>query len=258
MATKTITTPTEPRTTKEYDERLKALYLGARKDVQAVQVPPVRVIRVEGNEPPGSEQYQQAIAVLYGIAYTLKMGLKFGQLAEPPGYFDYKVGALETLWWSTAKRFEITDAATLRWQAYLMVPGFVTRKLFNAARKLAQAKKPDVPYERATLATFHEGPAVQMLHVGPYDRELHTVQALHDYVAEHGLVVRGKHHEIYLSDPGRTAPTKLKTVIRLPVKRGRPKKQVPAVPRHTGGTRRSRRSQPASATRAPSSTSPAG
>jgi hypothetical protein len=232
MATKTITTPTKPRSTKEYDELLKTLYGRARKNAELVQAPPVRVIRVEGNEPPGSEQYQQAIAVLYGIAYTLKMGLKFGQLAKPAGYFDYKVGALETLWWSTAKHFEITNAATLHWQAYLMVPEFVTRKLFNEAWKLAQAKKPDVPYERATLATFHEGPVVQMLHVGPYDRELVAIEALHTYMAEHGLVAAGKHHEIYLSDPGRTAPAKLKTVIRLPVKRGRARKQRAAVPRH--------------------------
>ena len=110
-----------------------------------------------------------------------------------------------------------------------MVPDFVTRRLFNQARKLTQAKKPDVQYEHASLATFHEGPAVQMLHVGPYDQELVSIEALHAYVAEHGLAVAGKHHEIYLSDPGRTAPAKLKTVIRLPVKRGRSRKRVPAV-----------------------------
>jgi hypothetical protein len=227
MATRTTAAPTKPRSTQEYDDLLKALYAGARKKVELIQVPPVRIIRVEGNEPPGSEQYQQAIAVLYGIAYTLKMGLKFGQLAQPPGYFDYKVGALETLWWSDAKRFEITDAAHVHWQAFLTVPDFVTRKLFNEARKLAQAKKPDVPYERATLATFHEGPAVQMLHVGPYDRELVSVETLHAYMNEHGLAGAGKHHEIYLNDPGRTAPAKLKTVIRLPVKAQRGKKKPP-------------------------------
>jgi hypothetical protein len=213
--------PGRARTAKQYEDLLKALYGGASRKVRAIQVPPVRVIRVAGHEPPGSAEFQQAIAVLYGIAYTLKMGLKSGQLEQPPGYFDYKVGALETLWWSLAEQLDIADATTLRWQAFLMVPDFVTRKLFNEARRIAQARKPDVPYERATVTTFHEGPAVQMLHVGPYDRELVSVEALHAYMAEHGLKVSGKHHEIYLNDPGRTAPAKLKTVIRLPVRAGK-------------------------------------
>lgn len=215
---KTLPTPSGIRTAEEYDGFLKTLYKGAKARVEEIQVPAVRVIRVEGNEPPGSEQYQQAISVLYGIAYTLKMGLKLGKLEKPPRYFDFTVGALETLWWSVGKQIEIGNAKTLRWQAYLMVPDFVTRKLFNEARRLAQVKHPELPYELAALATFHEGPCVQTLHVGPYDQEGPTIQALHDHIAANNFAAAGKHHEIYLSDPGRTKPEKLKTVIRQPVK----------------------------------------
>ncbi len=205
------------RTGKAYDDLLKALYAGVRRHVEEISIPPVQAICVTGNEPPGTKQYQDAVASLYGIGYSLKMGLKFEKLPRPAGYFDYKVGALETLWWSVSGEFDISNAATLRWQAYLMVPGFMTTKLFEEARKQAAAKHPEIPYHVVTLTTVEEGRAVQMLHVGRYDREKPPIDALHAYVAANGLVVTGKHHEIYMSDPRRTKPDKLKTVIRLGV-----------------------------------------
>jgi hypothetical protein len=204
-------------TSKDYDGLLKALYASVKPRAQEIEIPPVRALCVSGNETPASRQYQQAIAVLYGIGYSLKMGLKYGKLARPAGYFDYKVGALETLWWSTAGELDIANPATLRWQAYLMVPAFVTGALIAAARDLAKAKHPDLPYESATLQTLEEGRSVQMLHVGPYDQERPTIAVLERYVADHGLAVTGRHHEIYISDPRRTRPEKLKTVIRLAV-----------------------------------------
>ena len=119
------------RTTKAYDDLLKLLYVGVKARVEEVEIPSLPVVSVSGNEPPASKQFQDAIGILYGIGYGLKMGLKFGKIARPKGYFDYKVGALETLWWSTAKDFDITNAKTLRWRAYLMVPGFVTSDLVD-------------------------------------------------------------------------------------------------------------------------------
>lgn len=213
------------RTTKAYDNLLKLLYTGVKSQVEEIEVPPLPVIAVTGNEPPGSQQYQDAIAVLYGIGYTLKMGLKFGKLPRPAGYFDYKVGALETFWWSVRGEVEITNPATLRWQAYLMVPSFVTRKLFDETRKQAGAKRPATPYDIAKLVTVNEGRAVQVLHTGPYDQERPTIERLHAYAADHGLALSGKHHEIYISDPRRTPPAKLKTVIRQAVK-PRPRKRA--------------------------------
>jgi hypothetical protein len=187
--------------------------------VQELRVPRVRVLAVSGDEPPGSAQYRDAIATLYGIGYSLRMGLKFGKLPRPAGYFDYQVGALETLWWSTGKVFEIANPKTVRWQAFLMVPSFVSNRLVEAARSLAKAKHPELPYERAALTTLAEGRSVQVLHVGPYHAEQPAIDRLHAYMTDHGLVASGKHHEIYLSDPGKTRPERLRTVIRIPVKR---------------------------------------
>jgi hypothetical protein len=206
------------RTAKAYDSLLKTLYMGAKREVEEIEIPPLQVLSVTGNQPPASKQFQEAIAVLYGIGYSLKMGLKFGKLARPKKYFDYKVGALEVVWWSIQKELDISDPKTLRWQAYLMVPSFVTKKLVDQAAKLAKSKHPEIPYETATLATVREGRSVQMLHVGRYDMEQPTIEKLNTYAADHGLSITGKHHEIYISDPRRTSPEKLKTVIRLAVK----------------------------------------
>ena len=205
------------RTAKAYDALLNASYIKVKPHVEEIDLPAIQMICVTGNEPPGSKQYQDAIAVLYGVGYGLKMGLKFGKLPRPKGYFDYRVGALGTFWWSTGKTLEIDNPATLHWKAYLMVPAFVSEKLVGKARRLAGAKHPDFPYERAAPASVEEGRSVQMLHVGPYDKEQPTVAELHRFVAEHGLAVTGRHHEIYISDPRRTKPEKLKTVIRFAV-----------------------------------------
>ncbi len=205
------------RTTKAYDGLLKMLYAGVKRQVEEIEIPSVQAICVTGNQPPTTKQYQDAIAVLYGVGYSLKMGLTFGKLPTPAGYFDYKVGALETFWWSVGKEVDITNPATLRWQAYLMIPAFVTEKFVDEARALAKAKHPELPYEGAELATIDEGRSVQMLHVGRYDMERPTIDMLHAYAADNGLVIAGKHHEIYISDPRKTQPEKLKTVIRYAV-----------------------------------------
>jgi len=206
------------RTTKAYGEFLKALYITSKPRVEEIVIPPVRVISVTGRQPPAAKQYQDAIAVLYGIGYSLKMGLKFGTLSKPTEYFDYNVGALETFWWSAGKKFDIANPKTLRWQACLMVPAFVTKTLLTEARTLAQTKHPEIPYAAAALTSIDEGRSVQMLHVGRYDMEQPTIDELHAYLAAHGLAVSGKHHEIYISDPRRTRPEKLRTVIRLAVR----------------------------------------
>lgn len=205
------------RTGRAFDDFLGALYMKAKRDAEEIVVPPLRVISVRGNEPPAGQQFQRAIAVLYGIGYGLKMGMKSGKLPRPAGHFDYKVGALGTFWASTHGAFDISDAASLRWQAYLIVPAFVSKRLFERARAQARAKHPEVPYDSATFEVLREGRSVQALHVGPYDQEQPTVERIHRYLDDHGLVVKGRHHEIYISDPRRTSPAKLKTVIRFAV-----------------------------------------
>jgi hypothetical protein len=200
-----------------YDDLLNALYMKVKPAVEELEPPPVQVISVNGREPPTARPYQEAIAALYGIGYGLKMGLKFEKLPRPKAWFDYRVGALETFWWSTGPTFRIDDAGTLCWQAYLMVPRFVSKALVDEARRQAQAKHPETPYDRVALEIVDEGRSVQALHTGPYDKEQPTIDRLHQYIGDHGLLASGRHHEIYISDPRRTKPEKLKTVIRLGV-----------------------------------------
>jgi hypothetical protein len=206
------------RTSAEYDTLLDALYRKVKARVVEVHVPSVKVIAVRGTEPPASSQYQQAISAIYGIGYTLKMGLSFGKIRAPKRWFDYRVGALETLWWSTGKTFCVSDPKTLRWQAFLMVPDFVSGTLFDVAREQARAKHPDVPFEQVSLEALDACRAVQVLHVGPWSEEQASIDRLQTYVDEQRLAITGRHHEIYLSDPRRTAPARLKTVIRFPVR----------------------------------------
>lgn len=206
-------------TSQEYDKLLKDLYMGVKQKIEEVIIPPVKIIAVSGNEPPASKQYQTAIACLYGIGYTLKMGLKFGKLPKPKNYFDYKVGALETLWWSLkGAKFDISNPKILRWKAYLMVPQFIDKKIFNEVVKMAALKKPEVPYAQASLEEFEEGYSIQVLNIGPYGKEMPMIESLHNYIKENKLKIAGKHHEIYISDPRRVKPEKLKTVIRYSVK----------------------------------------
>jgi len=209
---------TSIRTPKEFDDLLNALYMKVKPDPEEIVVPSLQVISVRGNQPPSSREYQDAIAALYGIGYGLKMGLKFQKLSRPKGYFDYRVGALGTFWESTSATLDVNDPTSLRWQAYLVVPGFVSEALVEKARSQARVKHPDIPYERAALETISEGRAVQALHVGPYDREQPTLDRIHRYLDDRALLVSGRHHEIYISDPRRTLPAKLKTVIRLGVR----------------------------------------
>lgn len=204
--------------TQSYNKLLDDLYAHVTENVEEVSLEPIKIIAVDGNEPPGGAQYQSAISCLYGVGYTLKMGLKFKKLPRPKGYFDYKVGGLGSLWWSTSgQSFDIANPDTLRWKAYLIVPPFVDNTLFELAVEQAKAKNPKIPYEKVEFETLKEGHAVQVLHIGPYDKEISTVDRMYQFMSAHHLAAKGKHNEIYISDPRRTKPDKLKTVIRLPV-----------------------------------------
>lgn len=208
-----------PRSTKEYETFLKTLYMRVKPEVEEIVVPSAQIVSVTGSGTPQEGKFQEAIPVLYGIAFTIKMGLKFAKLTKPTGYFDYKVGALEAFWWTDQGEFDIKKPQGWRWQVFLMVPQFVTTRLFEAARAQAREKHPEQNYEVAELTRIHEGRSIQVLHIGSYDQEQPTIAKLHDYAGANGLTISGKHHEIYLSDPRRTAPSKLRTVIRLPVEK---------------------------------------
>lgn len=204
----------------DFKKEFKYLYLPPQKP-GLVEVPPMPFIMVDGKGAPDSEAYQSAIQILYSLTFTIKMSKMSG--AQPEGYFEYVVPPLEGLWWSKEKTFVESDRDEWLWTSMIRQPDFVTEGVFRWAQMECAKKKPEIDVSRATFAIFDEGLCVQMMHMGPYAEEQASISKLHDYMQENRLddmtgSIR-RHHEIYLSDPRRTAPERLKTVIRLPVDR---------------------------------------
>ena len=187
-----------------------------------VEVPRMRFIAVEGAGDPNEEggAYKDAIGLLYGIAYTLKMSYKTDHAI--PGYFEYVVPPLEGFWWQPGVNgIDFSDKASFHWVSAIRVPDFVTDSEFTWAIETATAKK-KLDFSSVQLIEIDEGLCVQCMHVGPYDDEPATVESMHEFAGSQGFVsdftdVR-RHHEIYLSDPRKGDPTKMKTVVRHPIK----------------------------------------
>ena len=152
------------------------------------------------------------------MAFTIKLSKRNG--SQPEGYFDYVVPPLEGLW-NCSEEGVHPDRSRWVWTSLLRQPEFVTGEVFRWAVAQAACKKPELDYARVRLEPYGEGLCVQMLHMGPYSREQETVDTLAAFLEREGLVYDHgrRHHEIYLSDPRRCAPERLKTVLRLPVKR---------------------------------------
>ncbi len=188
-----------------------------------VTLPPVNYIALQGKGDPNEAggAYQQAIGVLYAVAYTLKMSYRSGR--EIPGFFEYVVPPLEGFWWQEGVMgVDYAHKAGFCWISALRLPDFVGREDFAWAVEAA-GKKKKLDCSGAEFLTLEEGLCVQILHVGSYDSEPESVEKMERFLAENGYQndfsqVR-RHHEIYLSDPNRTAPEKRKTVIRHPVRR---------------------------------------
>jgi hypothetical protein len=196
----------------DFKRELSELY-GARRDPQLVEVPVLSYLMVDGHGDPNTAvEYGEAVEALYAISYAAK----FIVTGAPDGV-DYVVLPLEGLWWTAdMAMFSVEDKAAWDWTMMIMQPDVVTAEIFEQA--LAKtAKKGLAAQGRVRLERFAEGRAAQILHVGPYATEQPTIERMHGYIAEQGLQRRGKHHEIYLSDPRRGAPEKMKTIIRQPV-----------------------------------------
>lgn len=193
-------------------KELKAFYAPA-KGFSLVEVPPISFLMIDGKgAPTGDSPYAEAVAALYAVAYGAKFALK--KTAQHP---DFSVPPLEALWWAEDYSvFATRSQADWEWTVMIAMPDFVTEADIMSAAEVA-AKKKDLPaigglrFER-----FEEGLAAQTLYVGPYSDEGPTIAALHQFIADNGKTLRGKHHEIYLSDPRKTDPSKLKTIIRQP------------------------------------------
>ena len=198
---------------------LKPLYSPSAKAPVIVEVPELAFLMLDGRGDPNSaEEYQAALQALYGVAYTLKFTLK---KAAPER--DFKVAPLEGLWWTDGEPPSSealqADRDAWNWTMMIAVPDDVTAAEVAAAADAAARRRPLPAAALVRLERFAEGQAAQVMHIGPYAEEAPTIARLHEFVAEQGYELRGRHHEIYLGDPRRTAPERLKTVLRHPVKR---------------------------------------
>ena len=193
---------------------MRRLYFPPRDQPVLVDVPEMSFLMVDGRgDPDGSCEYAEAIGALFAVSYTLKFTIKRIDLAD-----DYTVMPLETLWWvEGCAPFSLEDRRAWKWTAMVAQPPLVTEDRVLGAVSESKDKHPRAALRRLHLEPFREGLCAQMLHVGSYADELPTIEKLHAFIAEHDYPLRGKHHEIYLSDPRRTAPERLKTVIRQPV-----------------------------------------
>jgi hypothetical protein len=192
----------------------KHLYGAKAGAVVAVDVPPLTYLMVDGQgDPNTSQSFQDAVEALYSLSYTLKFTLKKG-----PRAIDYGVMPLEGLWWADDPRlFHEADKSTWKWTAMIVQPEFIAQTEIDAAFNEVRKKKNPAALDRVRFETLTEGVSAQVLHVGPFSAEGLTIQRMHDFIHAAGKNPRGKHHEIYLNDPRRTAPEKLKTILRQPM-----------------------------------------
>ena len=206
----------------DFKKEYKELYQPKSKP-QIVEVPPMNYIAVRGTGDPNEDDgaYQQAISVLYAVAYTMKMSYKTDY--KIAGFFEYVVPPLEGFWWQDdVDGVNYADKSGFHWLSVIRLPDFVTKVDFDWAVETA-AKKKKLDCSSAKFLTIEEGLCVQMMHVGSYDDEPASVALMDDYLTENGyvndLTAERLHHEIYLSDPRKTAPEKRKTVLRHPIKK---------------------------------------
>ncbi len=206
----------------DFKKEYKEFYMPKSKP-EIVTVPKANYIAVRGKGDPNDEggAYQQAVGILYAVAYTLKMSYKTDYRIE--GFFDYVVPPLEGFWWQEGvDGIDYSDKSTFNWISVIRLPDFVTQNDFDWAAAAAEKKK-HLDCSKAEFLTIDEGLCVQIMHIGPFDDEPATVSMMNAYLLENGyendFSDSRLHHEIYLSDARKVAPEKWKTVIRHPIKR---------------------------------------
>ena len=177
---------------------------------------------IEGKGDPNDKngEYQTALGILYGIQYTIKMSKKGTNV--PNGYYDYVVPPLEGLWWTLDKKIDLKNKSKFKWIAMIRLPEYVNKDVFKWACEEASKKK-KINTEKAYLYKLNECLCVQCMHIGSFDNEPKTMKLIDNFIENKNLVndvnEKRKHHEIYLSDFRKTETNKLKTVLRIPVKK---------------------------------------
>ncbi len=206
----------------DYKKEYKEFYMPKNKP-SIVEIPKMNYIAVRGKGNPNDEngEYKNSIELLYGIAFTIKMSYKGNYKIE--GYFEYVVPPLEGFWWQEGiKGIDYSKKDKFEFISVIRLPDFVTKKDFEwAVKEATEKKKKD--YSKVEFLTIDEGMCVQCMHIGSYDNEPKTVELMHQYMQENSyeldITNNRLHHEIYLSDPRRCDESKLKTVIRHPIKK---------------------------------------
>ena len=205
----------------DFKKEYKEFYMPKYKP-EIITVPPVNYIAVRGKGNPNEEggAYQQALGILYAVAYTLKMSYKTDYKME--GFFEYVVPPLEGFWWQdNVEGVDYSDKSSFQWISAIRLPDFVTKKDLDWAKETAEKKK-KLECSSAEFLTIEEGLCVQMMHLGAFDDEPASVAVMDKFIQENGYVndmnSKRLHHEIYMTDARKTAPEKWKTVIRHPIK----------------------------------------
>ena len=198
----------------DYKKQLKQLYVPSARNVDIVDVPAMNFLMVDGaGDPNKIKAFGDAIEALYPLAYTLKFMVKKGPLA-----IDYGVMPLEALWWADdMTAFTTGNKDAWYWTLMVMQPEFVTAEMVDAAITAVRKKKnpPALPLVR--FEPFAEGACAQIMHIGPFSEEGPNIEKVHRFIESSGGKLRGKHHEIYLSDIRRAAPEKWKAIVRQPM-----------------------------------------
>ena len=207
----------------DFKKEYKEFYM-PKNQPSIVEVPKMNYIAVKGQGNPNDEtgEYKQSIALLYGIAFTIKMSYK--GTYKIAGFFEYVVPPLEGFWWQDGRKdgIDYNKKDEMKFISVIRLPDFVTKKDFDwAVEEATRKKKQD--FSKAAFFTYDEGMCVQCMHIGSYDEEPETVMLMHKYAKENGyeldITDTRLHHEIYLSDPRKCDVRKLKTVVRHPIKK---------------------------------------
>ena len=211
----------------DFKKEAKMFYMPKNKP-EIVTVPSMNFLAVSGQGDPNEEggAYQRAVSVLYALAYTLKMSYKGTRQID--GFYEYVVPPLEGLWWMEGDKYLGTTGLAgqkdkFQWISMIRQPEFVTPDVFEWAKENLRKKNPDIDLSSTRLVTYTEGLCCQVMHIGPYDDEPATIEKLGRFTEESGYICdigeERRHHEIYLGDPRRTKPERLRTVIRHPVRK---------------------------------------
>ena len=200
----------------DFKKELKHLYRPTAKQFEVVDIPEMNFLMVDGHGNPNTAQtYKEAIEALYAVAYKLKF------LSKKSLGNDYVVPPLEGLWWAKdMEAFVIGKKDDWDWTMMIMQPEWITQEIFEEGSALVKKAKNPPALSKMRLQSYDEGLSIQIMHFGSYDNEAPTLEKLHnEFIPKNNYALSGKHHEIYLSDPRKVKPEKLKTVLRQPVKK---------------------------------------